>query len=130
MPLLHHPAGVAAKENTAPSLKRRADEVTVVNERLLFALARARADGTPQWQIAAEKMLNPTLLSLWVHGRRKPSRAQALRVADALGVDVDYLWPDLQLQANPALSAHNEQRPGVQSRALQKTTVQGRRGTA
>lgn len=93
----------------------------MLNKQLLFALVYARATGTPQWQIARKSDVNPTMLSLWAHGHRTPSRDQALRVASALGVDIDYLWPDLQAGSDPAVSIHKEQRPGWQSEALQKS---------
>jgi hypothetical protein len=41
--------------------------------------------------------VNPTLLSLWVHGHRRPRTEDAQRVADALGIEVGALWPDLPL---------------------------------
>jgi hypothetical protein len=94
------PVAVKTKINTITSLQRRSDKAGKVNEALLFALARARATGTPQWQVSALAGVNPTLLSLWVHGHRAPRAEEARRVADVLGAEVRDLWPDLPENKN------------------------------
>ncbi len=84
------------------------DTVAVsLNERLLLALARARARGQSDYQTAAQAEVHPSELSRWMHGHRSPSPAQAARVASALGCNVGDIFPI------------NEQRP--ESGALPKS---------
>lgn len=79
------------------------DTVTAreINEPLKVALARAEARGYRQFQIAQAARLDATLLSHWLHGRRRPSTDQATRLATvltaALGepVNATEFWPDL-----------------------------------
>lgn len=74
-----------------------------VNEPLLFALARIRARGVPQWQVASLAGVGPSLLSFWVHGHRSPRPDEARRVAEVLGLPVEELWPGLtQNDVSPA----------------------------
>lgn len=62
----------------------------------------------PQWRIASRAEISPTLLSLWVHGHRKPQLDAARRVAAVLAVEVSGLWPDLATQC----ASENEDAPG------------------
>jgi transcriptional regulator with XRE-family HTH domain len=64
-----------------------------LNEPLLIAIARSRAQGRSAYRIAAQAKVHPSELSRWIHGRRKPSAAQAARVAKALGCAVADIFP-------------------------------------
>lgn len=64
-----------------------------LNERLVLALARAGARGESAYQVAARAGVHPSELSKWKNGRRSPSAAQAVRVADALGEPAESLFP-------------------------------------
>ena len=71
------------------------------NERLIVALALAKADGVPQWGIATRSEMSPSLLSLIAHGHRTPSRTQAERIAAALGLPVDQLFDHVRKPGDP-----------------------------
>jgi hypothetical protein len=82
---------MSVDDNTSTSLPFSPDGGQV-NERLLFALARARVGGMPQWRVASRAGVSPSLLSFWVHGQRVPTRSQAEDVAAVLGYPVDQLF--------------------------------------
>jgi transcriptional regulator with XRE-family HTH domain len=64
-----------------------------LNEALLLALARARARGESAYLVAARAGVHPSELSRWMNGRRNPNADQSRRVAEALGVEVDDIFP-------------------------------------
>jgi transcriptional regulator with XRE-family HTH domain len=84
-----------------------------LNERLLLALARARAQGQSAYKIAAQAGVHPSDLSRWMHGRRSPSAAQAESVARVLGCKTADIFPI------------DERRPGAESEASRKTDAGG-----
>jgi transcriptional regulator with XRE-family HTH domain len=88
-----------------------------LNEPLLLALARARAKGRSAYKIAAAADVHPSDLSRWMHGRRTPSPAQAERLAQALGLPVEGLFPA------------NDSRPVDETGREQSSAEQGRTAT-
>ena len=64
-----------------------------LNERLILALAHARAQGRSAAKVAALADVHPSEVSRWAYGHRSPTPAQAARVAQALGCEVSDIFP-------------------------------------
>jgi transcriptional regulator with XRE-family HTH domain len=77
---------------TFMQLKVRAEPVAI-NEALVLALARSRANGRLAYQIAAAAGVHPSELSRFVNGHKLPTRTEAEHVAAELGYRVDQLFP-------------------------------------
>jgi transcriptional regulator with XRE-family HTH domain len=59
------------------------------------AVAQARAAGVPAYAIAREANISQALLSMIVNGRAPVTRATGEKIAQALGVDVNEIFPEL-----------------------------------
>lgn len=69
------------------------------NVKLLRALGEARTLGVPQWAVALEAGISPSLLSMIVRGGAPATEANQRAIARALGRDdVDELFPGVHAQ--------------------------------
>jgi transcriptional regulator with XRE-family HTH domain len=65
------------------------------------ALNLVRAQGIPQRAVAAEAGVPPSLLTMIASGERLPTPDVAARIASALGLEPEQLFPGLLSRAEP-----------------------------
>lgn len=70
-----------------------------INKRLRLAILE---QGRPDYELAADLGISPSLLSHVVTGRRKPDRALCRRISELLGHDPEELFPRefLEIESN------------------------------
>jgi transcriptional regulator with XRE-family HTH domain len=104
-----------------------------VTDALLLAMARERVKGRAAHRIAAAMGIHPSLLSLWLHGRRQPSLEQAERLAEVLGVPMGELFPEVGRQNRDAparkAEATRETSTGLDPRHPNSSAGMGRHET-
>ena len=71
------------------------------------ALRRARAEGIPQYAVAAEAGISAPYLSLIASGQMQPALTTAERIAAALGESVGELFPELLDHPHHLNGAHH-----------------------
>jgi transcriptional regulator with XRE-family HTH domain len=81
------------KKDVAPPRGRRAADGRKLNEPLALALLRARAAGICAEDIARAAGISPSKLSRVMHNRQAPSREVAERIAGALSMPAEELFP-------------------------------------
>jgi transcriptional regulator with XRE-family HTH domain len=69
--------------------------LTTPADAFLLAMARERLNGRAAHRIAAAMGIHPSLLSMWLNGRRQPSPAQADHLAEVLGIPAAELFPQV-----------------------------------
>jgi hypothetical protein len=77
--------------STIPAARRQ----TRPNVTLVGALTGARLTGVPQWAVAEEAGISPSLLSMIARGRARATDENARAIAAALGQPVHELFPSV-----------------------------------